>query len=302
MPATAPMSAPVIIQTDANAQNAGASGAQVQVQAPSTASALPPLQVTDPSAASGGVSAAPQAAPVEDLSGRSLEWLREEADRSYQQGDYERAILLFQGVLKSGQVNGHLHYNLGNAYMRAGRLGPALQHYRIAEVYLPRDGDVEANLRFARDQRKEKSELPAPDALHRILFWSDALSPRELIIATLLLNVLFWGLLAVGRFRTAFNVKPLSALAAVATLLCGASAGLKHAHLADNPDAVVLEHEISARSGTDVRSVTLFTLKEGAEVKTQSVTPEWVQIDAGEGKRGWVERRFVGLIRGGEGG
>lgn len=240
-------------------------------------------------------------ARAEDLSGRSVEWLLEEASRSYQQGDYGRAISLYRAVLQQGVVNGHLHYNLGNAYQREGQLGPAIQQYRIAELLMPRDGDVEANLRFARNQRKDKGELPSPDALHRLLFWSDALSPRELVLATLLLNALFWTLMGVGRFRTGISVRPLTSLAAVATVLCGASAGLMHYELAESPDAVVLEHEISARSGTDVRSVVLFVLREGMEVKTRSVGADWVQVDAGEGRRGWVERRFVGLIRGGEG-
>ena len=253
---------------------------------------------TEPAAATTASASNPSA---DDLSGRSVEWLSEEASRSYQQGDYARAITLYRAVLQQGVVNGHLHYNLGNAYQREGLVGPAIQQYRIAELLLPRDGDVEANLRFSRNQRKDKSELPPPDALHRLFFWSDALSPRELVLATLLLNGLFWTLMGVGRFRTGFSVRPLTSLAAVATVLCGASAGLKHYELAESPDAVVLEHEISARSGTDVRSVVLFVLREGMEVKTRSVGPDWVQVDAGEGKRGWVERRFVGLVRGGEG-
>ena len=45
-----------------------------------------------------------------------------------------------------------LKANLGNAYFKSGQLGKAIAAYREAEQMSPRDPDVRANLRFARNQ------------------------------------------------------------------------------------------------------------------------------------------------------
>lgn len=232
----------------------------------------------------------------EDLSSRSVEWLVDEGTRAYEHGDYGRASMLYQAVVDRGAASGALHYNLGNAFLRQDALGEAIHHYRIAELLLPRDGDVDANLRTARD-RGTKLEPLEPEGIRRLIFWYSFFSPNELMLLTGLGNVLFWGLLLLGKLRRGLELRLLVGLAGLFTLALGTTAVLKTRTLALTPDAVVLEPEVSIRSGTDVRSVALFTLKEGTEVRTQSVRDDWVQVEWEEGKRGWVERKWVGLVQ-----
>ena len=69
------------------------------------------------------------------------------ANRDYNEGRYQKAIEGYLRLFDSGYVNGHLYYNLGNAYFRSGQLGRAILNYKRAELLIPRDADLNFNLR-----------------------------------------------------------------------------------------------------------------------------------------------------------
>lgn len=76
-----------------------------------------------------------------------------EAARRYDEGDHEAAAAGFRALLAdeaAGLDRGALHYNLGNAEFRAGRLGYAMLHWGRALRWRPNDGDALANLALAR--------------------------------------------------------------------------------------------------------------------------------------------------------
>jgi len=73
-------------------------------------------------------------------------------NEAYQQGDYESASKYYLRAIKNNAGNGHIYYNLGNAYFRQGFYGRAIASYRRAKIQLPRDPDVIANLQLARDE------------------------------------------------------------------------------------------------------------------------------------------------------
>ena len=125
----------------------------------------------------------------------------------YDDGDYQGAVTCFEGLEKGGAHNGHLLYNLGNAWYRTGDPARALLAYRRASLYLPRDGDLQANLKSARDQIQD--DLDPPDIRSplagTLLAPYDALSQREL----LLLGAVSWVLLLLVvaiRLRKTFSL------------------------------------------------------------------------------------------------
>ena len=52
--------------------------------------------------------------------------------------DWEEAAAAYEAVLASVVESAEVHFNLANASFRAGRLGPAIQHYLRARTLLPR--------------------------------------------------------------------------------------------------------------------------------------------------------------------
>src|SRR6266699_3853607 len=81
----------------------------------------------------------------------------DQANRLYEEGKFTEAAAAYEKMLRQGQASPALYFNLGNAFFKAGQVGRAVLNYRLAERLAPRDPDVRANLKFARN-----SVGPAP--------------------------------------------------------------------------------------------------------------------------------------------
>ena len=102
-------------------------------------------------------------------------------------------------MIGSGYVNGHLYYNLGNAYLRSGQLGRAILNYKRAQILIPRDADLNFNLRYALDQAQDAISSDQ-NFLKQAFFWLEDITLRELMWGFAGLNVLFWGILFLRLF------------------------------------------------------------------------------------------------------
>ncbi len=219
------------------------------------------------------------------------------ANAAYEGGDFEAAVQLYQELLARGVDSGQVHYNLGNAYLRSGQLGRAVAAYRRSQSRLPRDQDVAANLAFARKSARDALAPPEPSAVLRTLFfWHFGLSRGELAAAVLVLNLGFWGVLAlrlvwrraeVLRWSAAVLLLPL--LATAGSLALGAAFPRRI--------AVVLPQEIDAHSGTSADTVVRFKLHAGSEVRVVEEREGWLRIALPDGQQGWIDRQFAELVR-----
>ena len=70
----------------------------------------------------------------------------EQANTLYEQGKFQEAAAVYEGVIKSGRASSAVFFNLGNAYFKDGQLGRALMNYRMSERLDPRDPDVQAKV------------------------------------------------------------------------------------------------------------------------------------------------------------
>jgi len=218
-----------------------------------------------------------------------------EANKYYKQENYSEAALGYEMLIQSTVTNGKIYYNLGNCYFKMGRVGKAILSYRLAELYIPRDEDLKTNLSYARQLTKDKIEskqfLPF---LREFCFWYSKLNLKELLIVFLIAHGLFWTLATIRLFwkKEYQNLVFLINLALVAVLGC--SLALKLYNYKYNIDGVVLSKDITVRSGNGINNTALFQLHDGAEFKIIKQDKDWMKIELGDGKRGWVERKWVG--------
>jgi len=75
-----------------------------------------------------------------------------EANRAYKNDQFQEAIDGYLKLIENGFKNGHIYYNLGNAYFRIGDLGRAILFLERAHLLIPRDDDLLFNLAHARNQ------------------------------------------------------------------------------------------------------------------------------------------------------
>ena len=92
------------------------------------------------------------------------------ANESYHEKDYQSAAKLLEELIEQGQNNGYLYYNLGNSYMRLGKTGHAILNYLRAKLLLPRDENLDANLRYAISQTTDQLHPPQGGFLSGLIF------------------------------------------------------------------------------------------------------------------------------------
>lgn len=218
------------------------------------------------------------------------------ANQAYLDGRYPEAAERYAALIDRGVLNGHVFYNLGNCYVRMGKVGEAILNYRKATLLLPRDGDLKANLRYARSLTEDRIE-PAPASIWKTLaFWYDGLNVRELLLVFILLNGLLWASALWMLFRESEWAKWCLALSLVAGVAAGISAGLKHHGTYANRDGVLLAEEVPVRAGFTRKDTTLFVLHQGAEFRILDQENGWWKISLPDGKKGWLPAETGGRV------
>ena len=212
------------------------------------------------------------------------------ANRLYEEGKFEEAAAAFEHLLQGGEVTPALFFNWGNALFKAGRIGRAVAAYRQAEDLAPRDPDVRANLRFARNQ------VQGPTLRAGL---------REYLLRTLSLTEWSWltvagfwswlGLLVMRQVRPAARrtLRNWVFLAALLTLVFAAGLGLNlHARLAEK-SAIVIVSDATVRNGPFEESPVAFTARDGAELRVLDQKEGWLQVTGGPRRLGWLPRAQV---------
>ena len=217
------------------------------------------------------------------------------ANQLYDVGKYTEAAARYEAILRSGQTSSALYFNLGNAWFKAGGLGRAIAAYRRAEQLEPRDPDLRANLRFARNQVQGSTLLPGP--AQRFL---GRLSLGEWTCAAAGSVWVFFALLTAGQLRPALK-RPLRnyvlAEALVALLFCSAlGAALQQDR--SNPTAIVVTRDAVVRQGPLDESKSVFTAHDGAELQVLDQKDNWLQVTTDSQHLGWVRRDEVVLGNG----
>lgn len=218
------------------------------------------------------------------------------ANTAYEAGDHGRAVELYRRLVATGAASGHVYYDLGNAYLRSGELGRAIAAYRRSQALLPRDGDVAANLAFARKSARDAIAPPAPSPiLATLFFWHYSLSWPELLRLAALLNALFWGAVILRLFRRRSEVLRWIATGLLALLL--AAAGSLAVRLAaPTRIAVVLPQEIDAHAGTGRDTVVRFKLHAGTELRVIERREGWLRIALPDGQGAWIEADHAEVV------
>ncbi len=220
----------------------------------------------------------------------------EKASQLYAQGKFEESAAAYQAMLQAGFGSGEAYYNLGNALFKSGQVGRAIAAYRQALLFLPRDPDLRANLRFAR-QQAGGGNVPRESWLGNFLA---SLTINEW---TLLAVACWWcwlGLSALGCWRVELAAG-LSRYVWLSGLLAACTVGGMGARLyqlSSNPMGVIVAGETAVRYGPLPDSKTLCTLADGTEVIVLEQREQWVQVRDSARRDGWIPRENIVTITG----
>lgn len=212
---------------------------------------------------------------------------------AYERGAYLEAITLYEELLSSGFSSAALHYNLGNAFFKAGRLGEAILAYERARRLDPHDADVRDNLEYLRTLTVDRippvsSPLTALGITYVMELTSADQDAAIFLVAWLSAGLAFALAQAISREGARKAALYAAAFLMVPVLFSGGNLALKSYLDATRSYGVVLEREVNILSGAGEENPTLFTVHEGLKVRLRGRSGEWLQVSLDNGLAGWL--------------
>jgi tetratricopeptide (TPR) repeat protein len=214
-----------------------------------------------------------------------------EANRHYEQGDYRSAIAAYERLLGDRKGSAAVHFNLGNAWFKSGRIGQAIWHYRVARDLNPRDADVRANLQFARHQ------VGAPVSEGRLQRWVGLLTLNEWAAVSIGCFWIWVASMIVGQVsaRSRRWLRFWVRLSLVAWMVSALALAIAwHEQFGNRTAVVVADGEV--HYGPFAESQTNYAVADGVELKVIDSREGWVQVEDVRRGIGWIDRSRVALL------
>lgn len=224
-----------------------------------------------------------------------LQSVESEAARMYQEGDYAKAIELYNQILDSDVESAAVYYNLGNAYYKAGETAKAILNYERALLIQPGDKDAKYNLALA--QRSTVDNIKVLPELFLVRWYNGfvAAFPADqwayisvfLFVCFLVMAVLFFHATSISMKKAGFTV------GIIALLLSGASvlfAAKQYHRQTDRDMGIVVAPSVVVRGAPDNSGTELFVVHEGLKVRVLDSLGEWYNVRLADGNEGWIQK------------
>ena len=210
------------------------------------------------------------------------------ANELYHEKNYRAAADIFEKLIDQGETNGFLYYNLGNTYMRLGNTGSAILNYLRAQLLLPRNENLDANLRYAINQTQDQLPPPRGGLIPNLLFWVYSISLIEHFEIFILCNIIFWCICIGSLYYRKSPWESLKKISMAILLLAFFSTGIKYYLLSKHKIGVIMDKKVAVKSDRNTQNVTLFELHEGAIIAVNQEDSEWAHISVSTDKSGWI--------------
>ena len=224
--------------------------------------------------------------------------LFEQGNTAYNEGDFSKAVSLYEQTLLTGKHSAALYFNLGNAYYRLNKVAESIYYYEKAKQLDPKNEDFKVNSAFAQNMTIDSIE-PLPEsqlsqfqkalyALANTSIWS------KIVILFVWLFVIFFSIYLFN--KTAKLKRLFFVLSLFSIVLFMGSFTIKFFANAqkDNKEyAIIFSNEINSWSEPNLRAEIQFTLHEGTKVELLDSLDEWKKIRIANGSEGWIKNPYL---------
>jgi len=219
------------------------------------------------------------------------------ANESYNKGDYQKAIGLYEQILKTGNHSANLYFNLANCYYKLQKIAPSIYNYEKALSLDPNNSDILTNYGYAKQARLDHIETLPKGFLMRFYenlatvavdFW--AWLAVICVILFVVGFVLFYRSYDSLQRKVFFGIWSLSITIAVGSLVL---AFVAEAYQKNTNYAIVFSPEIGLQSEPNLRSEQLLKLHEGTKVQILEEVDNWEKIKLTNGQIGWLPKKDI---------
>ena len=224
-----------------------------------------------------------------------------EAETAYKQEDYNKAIELYESLLKSYGDSYEIYYNLGNAYYKTDKIAPAILNYERALLINPGDGDVRFNLEMAKLKITDKVETIGDFFLTKwIRSVQNLLNVDTWATVGIVCFILLIGCLILFFFSKWMRLKKIGFYVGILLLIVVVCANIfaynEKKALTTRDAAIIFSPTVTIKSSPDASGTVLFVLHEGTKVFIKSSLGEWYEIRLEDGKEGWIQQGNIEKI------
>lgn len=229
------------------------------------------------------------------------QYLFDQANKLYQQEQYQEAIRHYLEIINSGYESWQLYYNLGSAYYKTGEFGRAILNYERALKLNPKNEDIQFNLQVANLSVVDKITIPPQFFISKWLSDLKALWGIQtltflalgfyLITVLLIILKIFVRKVRAQRLVNVLLVPILILLVIVTSILIvriNESNSINY--------AIVLVDKVDVLSSPENQGTELFSLHKGVKLQVDELQGEWAKIRLADGKIGWVRRDVFEVI------
>ncbi|MCL1937176.1 MAG: tetratricopeptide repeat protein [Candidatus Azobacteroides sp.] len=225
----------------------------------------------------------------------------EQANEAYTQGDFNKAVELYQQAIEKNGISAGIYYNMGNSYYRLNQIAPAILYYERSLLLSPGNKDTRSNLEIARLNAVDKIE-PVGE-----FFLAEGYNAVKNLYSTDQ-----WSYMAIGCFLLALIglsffffsrkilLKKMGFYAAlvflVFCLLANTFAFNQKKMLTHRNTAIIFSPTTTLKSSPDNSGTDLFILHEGTKVEVKNKLGEWNEIETADGNVGWIKSNEIEII------
>lgn len=221
-----------------------------------------------------------------------------EANKAYTAGEFQKAVDLYEKLVKSGYSAAELYFNLGNSYYRIGDYKSAILYYERAKKLRPDDENIAINLDFCQKYVQDRIEV-APkfflvNWMESFLNWFSAKAWSMISIFT------FIGLLSfilVFLFTRSLLFRKLSFYLGIVSFFVTSSsfyaAYQQNLEMTSHDTAIIFNQSVSVKSSPNESGTVLFIIHEGLKVTITNRSEGWKEIKLSDGKVGWLQNESI---------
>lgn len=222
----------------------------------------------------------------------------QQGNKAYTENEFEKAISIYEQVVKSGYSASELYYNLGNAYYRNMDYKSAILNYERALLLAPDDEDILTNLDFSRNHIQDRiEEIPKFFLIKWIDLFVNIFSLKTWSIIGIIGFILFLTLVILFLFSRTVAIRKLAFVLSIFILFFSAlsfySGLVQNKKITKNNEAIVFTSSVRVKSAPTTSGTDLFIIHEGLKVKVLDSTEGWKEIQLSDGKIGWLPKEAV---------
>lgn len=231
---------------------------------------------------------------VTAVSPQNTNTLFSEANILYKNGEYQKAIDLYEQIATSKEISSELFYNLANSYYKLNKVGPSIYNYEKALQLDPLNEDAQNNLVFAKRLALDRiEELPKSTLQKFNINYLSKLSYNQWAIITVLFSfigallfLLYYFTQTPVKKRLFFTTSTISFILLIISL---AITYHQYNKVMNTVEAIVYVPEISVKNEPTKNAEEAFIIHEGTKVIVLDEVDDWKKIRLADGKIGWLK-------------